>query len=76
MRMKHFALMLTIAVICGVMIVTAQQGTAVAPYTAAQAAAGRASSSSGMPGRASLQGGRRSRSPAGCSRSTSIGRDA
>src|SRR5438045_4227808 len=43
MRMKHFALMLTIAVVCGVMIVTAQQGTAVAPYTAGQAAAGRAS---------------------------------
>jgi alcohol dehydrogenase (cytochrome c) len=33
--------MLTSAVVCGVMIVTAQQGTGVAPYTAAQAAAGR-----------------------------------
>ena len=33
--------MLTGAVVCGVMIVTAQQGTGVAPYTAAQAAAGR-----------------------------------
>jgi alcohol dehydrogenase (cytochrome c) len=41
MRIKHFALIMTTAVICGVMIVTAQQGTAVAPYTAAQAAAGR-----------------------------------
>src|SRR5437868_12090889 len=40
MRVKLFALILTIAVV-GVMIVTAQQGTAVAPYTAAQAAAGR-----------------------------------
>jgi len=43
MRIKHFALMLTIAAVCGVMMVTAQQGTAVAPYTAAQAAAGRGS---------------------------------
>src|SRR5579862_5782713 len=41
MRIKHLALMLTMAAVCGVMIVTAQQGTAVAPYTAAQAAAGR-----------------------------------
>ena len=43
MRIEHFALILTSAVICGVMIVTAQQGTGVAPYTAAQAAAGRGS---------------------------------
>jgi alcohol dehydrogenase (cytochrome c) len=41
MRIEHVALMLTGAVVCGVMIVTAQQRTAVAPYTAAQAAAGR-----------------------------------
>ena len=40
MRVEHVA-MLTGAVVCGVMIVTAQQGTGVAPYTAAQAAAGR-----------------------------------
>jgi alcohol dehydrogenase (cytochrome c) len=41
MRIEQVALMLTSAVVCGVMIVTAQQGTGVAPYTAAQAAAGR-----------------------------------
>jgi alcohol dehydrogenase (cytochrome c) len=43
MRTKHFALMLTSVAVCGVMIVTAQQGTGVAPYTAAQTAAGRTS---------------------------------
>jgi alcohol dehydrogenase (cytochrome c) len=43
MRIEHVALMLTSAVVGGVMIVTAQQGAGVAPYTAAQAAAGRAS---------------------------------
>lgn len=41
MRIESVALMLTSAVVCGVMIVTAQQGAGVAPYTAAQAAAGR-----------------------------------
>jgi mono/diheme cytochrome c family protein len=41
MKIRHFTLVLAIAVVLGVMIVTAQQGTAVAPYTAAQAAAGR-----------------------------------
>ena len=41
MRIEHVALMLTSAVVCGVMIVTAQQATGVAPYTAAQATAGR-----------------------------------
>jgi alcohol dehydrogenase (cytochrome c) len=41
MRIEQVALMLTSAVVCGVMIVTAQQSTGMAPYTAAQAAAGR-----------------------------------
>jgi alcohol dehydrogenase (cytochrome c) len=41
MRIEQVALILTSGVVCGVMIVTAQQGTGVAPYTAAQASAGR-----------------------------------
>ena len=40
MRIQRFALTVTGAVVCGVMIVMAQQG-GVAPYTAAQATAGR-----------------------------------
>ena len=38
MRAKHFALILTSAVVCGVMIVTAQQGTAVTQECPLQAA--------------------------------------
>jgi len=41
MKPTYFALILMIPAALGVMIVTAQQGTAVGPYTAAQAAAGR-----------------------------------
>ena len=42
MRVKHFACILMSVVVAGVMIVTAQQqGAAVAPFTAAQATAGR-----------------------------------
>jgi alcohol dehydrogenase (cytochrome c) len=41
MRIHHLAFMLIVAVALGVMIVTAQQGVAVGPYTAAQAEAGR-----------------------------------
>ena len=41
MRIEHVAWMLASTVVCGVMIVTAQQSTGVGPYTAAQAAAGR-----------------------------------
>jgi hypothetical protein len=41
MKIRYSTLVLAIAVVLGVMIVTAQQGTAVAPNTAAQATAGR-----------------------------------
>jgi alcohol dehydrogenase (cytochrome c) len=41
MRVKQAAGIVASAAVCGVVIVTAQQGPAVAPFTAAQAAAGR-----------------------------------
>src|SRR5215472_3267679 len=41
MRIKHLVVMMLIAAALGVMIVTAQQNNAVAPYKAAQATAGR-----------------------------------